>query len=48
MASSRSVLEFPLTVIPSVPGSLGPGVGQAATTAMMANVHTFPLTLEEV
>lgn len=35
----------PLTVIPRVPGPLGPGVGQFATTATMANVHAF---LEEV
>lgn len=37
-----------LTIIPRVPGSLGPGVGSVATTAIMANVPTFPWTLEEV
>lgn len=49
--SSKSVLlEFPLTVIPIVSGSLGPRIGQlaTATTATMANVYTFLLTLKEV
>lgn len=44
------LLEFPLTVIPIVSGSLGPRVGQLATaaTATMANVCVFLLTLKEV
>lgn len=43
-ASPRGRLQIYL----GVPGPLGPGVGQFATTATVANVHTFLLALEDL